>query len=939
MTPAEQAVVDVALGRGWIQPGALAALRASAAPGQLLPALRAHLPPAALNELRQVYEAAQRRGGTQAATRGEREAATLAAVSDGQATLVPPSRGGPSGGGGLRADLQPGDSIGGYWIERELARGGMGVVYVARDPSGRAVALKLLQSELAGPELLARFAAEAEVTARLSHPNVVGVHASGEHLGRAWYAMELVEGESLGDRLRREGALEPRAAAALTQVLAEALAHVHARGVLHRDLKPDNVLLAAPEGRPVLTDFGVARRSYAEERLTSTGEMVGTPSYMPPEQAAGELERIGPASDVYALGATLYAALTGEPPFGKQQQGLAVIKKVLHDDPPPPSSRREGIPRDLDAIVLTCLAKEPDQRYADAAALGDDLGRFVAGRDVIARVPGWRERWGRALRRRPLVARALGVALGLGLALGALGAGNELYKRYQRRAAEDLAAEEREARKRKQLQILDRTSATRVLEGARKAFAAAGRDVEGAQVELAKHAPRAKAPDESAAQRQARRREEEAYRERGAEVLVLLGARATSLAAELEALRARRIPPELEQRLAKIEQAGAAALREARGARARLGAELVLAGSDRDLARIEGALADLAAWAEVEPAAEALPRWQAELGLLRAKALLRQFEGEPPPAEALAELLEVVRWARTQAEAWSERAARDPAPQWRLADLYGTELSALLSRRRELAVEPVDLELEGAARTLVEQRAEALVSAYQRSRALTGGAAGEARRVAWDDCLELCKRAQRALFDARRFKRCLALAEEHVRISGRLLLEKIRPPGVDGAFQSAGRSLLRLGDVEQAEGYFQRWLDMKQAADTPESVACAWLARCARLRGRGPRARELLAQARAMLEVEQRIESSGEWGEGAERLVSEWILLTLGEGASAEEQARAAWEALPGATPERTRHFTRGLRRALTLLREQPRASAALDAAAARYLSGAESPR
>ncbi len=965
MTPAEQAVVDVALARGWIQPAALEALRANVAPGQLLPALRAHLPPAALDELRQVYEAAQRRGGTQAglsdyaatlggahlqahaaadyaATLGGSDlqahaaadyaathaggrpfagddAATLAAA-DRESTLVPQGAG---AAGVTRKDLRPGDAIGGYWIERELARGGMGVVYVARDPSGRAVALKLLQSELAGRELIERFAAEAEVTARLNHPNVVGVHASGEHHGRAWYAMELVEGESLGDRLEREGPLEPREAAAMIQVLAEALAHVHAREVLHRDLKPDNVLLAASDGRPILTDFGVARRSYAEERLTTTGEMVGTPSYMPPEQAAGELSRIGPASDLYALGATLYAALTGVPPFGAQQ-GLAVLKKVLTDDPPPPSSRREGIPRDLDAIVLTCLAKEPEQRYADAAALGDDLGRFLAGRGVIARVPGVRERLGRWIRRHKVAASVLGLGGAIGLLLGLAGAANEARKRYQLLATE--LELERETRAEATW-----TEATKLLDGAKRALKAIAWEQKGLQQQLDGHRPPPDLHDEEDEEERRREEKERDWSERAARYLERLEPWQRALATELAEVEAPQIPAELEPRRAEVLALGREIERALARARAEtLGSLLLLEGKDQ-LAKLEQALAAVGAWAKLDPEAWEVARWRGELGLYRAAILVNRVDPrrEAERGPLAQEAVQAAGAAREDLGVWRRAEAENPAASRLFSEACRAEVLAGLLGRGQLAPDLVDAPCDDAQRAILQARAAALLEGSERARAKAKAAAGSMKRHWWQEALTLQKFAERAYFDVADFKRALELCEDHSKVAGELMVDEIRPPGVDAAFETAGRALLRLGRAAEAQPHFKRWADMKRTAKTPEALPWVWLARCARLAGDVEGAQRLLGIASADLRQQ---EEDSDAREGGERLVAEWIALRRGESRPIPEQVRAAWEALPPTSRQRKGCFREGILRALVELRGNPQAQAQLERQAVVYL-------
>ncbi len=277
------------------------------------------------------------------------------------------------------------ERIGPYQVERELGRGGMGVVYLARDPRmDRRVALKLVTA-LDDAGGLRRFHDEGQAVARLRHPAIVTAHELGEHQGRPYLVLELVEGESLKDRLGR-GPLEPRQAARLALVLAGALAHAHEQSILHRDVKPANVLIR-PDGAPVLTDFGLARDvSDARERLTRTGEMLGTPAYMSPEQANGDRAAIGPATDVYGLGATLYAMLTGRPPV--QGDGLVqLLNALLLKPPPPPSALQPAVPPELEAICLRCLEKDPAGRYPSAEALQGALAKYLAGGDPRPAAP------------------------------------------------------------------------------------------------------------------------------------------------------------------------------------------------------------------------------------------------------------------------------------------------------------------------------------------------------------------------------------------------------------------------------------------------------------------------------------------------------------------------------------------------------------------------
>jgi serine/threonine-protein kinase len=289
-------------------------------------------------------------------------------------------------------------SVPGYVIARELGRGGMGVVFLATQLRlQRPVALKMPPADL-GAEDWRRFRTEAEAAARLHHPHVVQVYETGEHQGRPFMVMELLEGGSLAQKLA-QAPLAPRPAAELLEVLARAVQHAHARGVIHRDLKPANVLLSE-DGTPKVSDFGLARRLDLGSAQTQTGVVLGTPSYMAPEQAAGRGREAGPAADVYALGAILYECLTGRPPF----RGATLCEttlQVLNQEPVPPRKLQPSVPRDLETICLKCLRKEPPRRYASALDLADDLRRQLEGRSVTARPAGRAERAWRWARRNP----------------------------------------------------------------------------------------------------------------------------------------------------------------------------------------------------------------------------------------------------------------------------------------------------------------------------------------------------------------------------------------------------------------------------------------------------------------------------------------------------------------------------------------------------------
>ncbi len=281
-------------------------------------------------------------------------------------------------------------TVGPYVIESLIGRGGMGAVYRARHaPTGAPRAVKLVLSARLGPadgeRALARFRREVRVLARLgSHPGIVGVHECGLADGVPWCAMELVDGDPLADRLRH-GGLDLREAARVVRSVAEAVHVAHVEGVLHRDIKPENVLLERPDDRPRVVDFGLAYDAFAE-RLTRTGDLLGSPAYMAPEQVSSGERSLGPATDVYGLGGLLYAALTGEPPF-PHESPLAVLCAVLETRAPSPSALRSDVPPALDAICLQALAKEPRDRYPSAEAFAADLGRWLDGKEVEARAP------------------------------------------------------------------------------------------------------------------------------------------------------------------------------------------------------------------------------------------------------------------------------------------------------------------------------------------------------------------------------------------------------------------------------------------------------------------------------------------------------------------------------------------------------------------------
>lgn len=293
--------------------------------------------------------------------------------------------------------------FGDYELLEEIARGGMGVVYKARQVTlNRIVAVKMiLGGRLAGPEDMQRFHVEAEAAAQLDHPGIVPIFEVGEHDGQHYFSMGFVDGQSLSKKIA-DGPLPVREAVEIVKVVAAAVHYAHDKGVIHRDLKPSNILLDK-DGKPRVTDFGLAKLTESGSDLTGTGQILGTPSYMPPEQAAAQVSAVGRLSDVYSLGAILYCLLTGRPPF-QAANPLETLLQVQKQDPVPPQQLNPNLPLDLDTIVLKCLDKAPTRRYASARALAEELQRYLDGRPILARPVGSFDRFWRSCRRNPVVA-------------------------------------------------------------------------------------------------------------------------------------------------------------------------------------------------------------------------------------------------------------------------------------------------------------------------------------------------------------------------------------------------------------------------------------------------------------------------------------------------------------------------------------------------------
>ena len=279
----------------------------------------------------------------------------------------------------------PGDSVSDYQIVREVARGGMGVVFLAKQKNlNRTVAIKMILDSETSDEHLKRFTKEAEAAAGLDHPGIVPVYDVGQHNGFPYYSMPFVEGESLAHRLH-QGPLEPKQAAQIAAEIADALSHAHQQQIIHRDIKPANVLIDE-SGKAKVTDFGVCKSLNQTSDLTSHGQLVGTPHYMPPEQAGDKENQVGPQSDVYSIGAVLYAMLTGRPPF-QAANPVDVVSQVILQPPVSPAILNPSVPLELDVITLKCLSKSPRDRFATADQLAADLKRYLAGEPIKARPP------------------------------------------------------------------------------------------------------------------------------------------------------------------------------------------------------------------------------------------------------------------------------------------------------------------------------------------------------------------------------------------------------------------------------------------------------------------------------------------------------------------------------------------------------------------------
>lgn len=341
-----------------------------------------------------------------------------------------------------------GRSTFGYDLIEEIARGGMGIVYRAvQHGSQRQVAIKMLLAEQAAtPVMMERFRAEAEAIASLEHPNILPIYETGETEGRPFYSMKLVAGGTLRERIA-EFRGKPREAARLIAVTARAVHYAHQRGILHRDLKPGNILLNGPDLTPFVADFGIAKWLERDSRLTLEPTALGTPHYISPEQAAGVSATLTTAADVYSLGAILYELLAGRPPF-VGDTALETLRLVAQTPAPAPRSLEASIPADLEVICLKCLAKEPAGRYGSAAALAEDLERWLEGRTIVARPARPPERLWRWAKRNPalagvsatVIALVFAIAVGSTIAAARLRVSNQRAVAAEKRAREELRA-------------------------------------------------------------------------------------------------------------------------------------------------------------------------------------------------------------------------------------------------------------------------------------------------------------------------------------------------------------------------------------------------------------------------------------------------------------------------------------------------------------------
>ncbi|MSU61854.1 MAG: hypothetical protein EXS31_05570 [Pedosphaera sp.] len=352
-------------------------------------------------------------------------------------------------------------TFGDYELIEELARGGMGVVYRARQGSlNRVVAVKMiLAGQFASKQIAQRFKSEAIAAAVLHHPNIVAIHEVGVHEGQHFFSMDYIEGQNLS-QLVGNRPLPAHQAATYLKLIAEAIHYAHEQGILHRDLKPSNILVEAATNQPRVTDFGLAKRLDGESSITVTGQVLGSPNFMPPEQASGARGKVGRHSDVYGLGGILYYLLTARAPF--QGETLeTTINQVLNNEPLSPRTLNPSVPQDLETICLKCLEKEPTKRYPTARELGEELGRFLKDEPIHARPIKRVERVWRWCRRKPALAGSL-MAAAIFFAIGFMGILSQ-WRRAERNAT---YANAQSVHARRSLYAADMALAFHALEGA-----------------------------------------------------------------------------------------------------------------------------------------------------------------------------------------------------------------------------------------------------------------------------------------------------------------------------------------------------------------------------------------------------------------------------------------------------------------------------------------